>query len=429
MLSKGTLTAYLPLLPLLARTSTARLLSTDTSANQTGPKPYNINVDPAFIEETRLKASKFRETIGIEAPAWFDGPPVSEINDIAKYWAEEYDWSKVQDEINKNFSHYYTEVPAPGGNYQSNESLGLHFIHERSDRPDAIPILFLHGWPSTSLEWEKVIHPLAHPNDTNTPAFHVVAPDLPGFGFSPAPAAPGLGASEHASLFASLMAQLGYSRYALYSTDLGTVIAQAFVVDHAPLILNHITDFYLVFPSANDTARYAANLTSPEETAYITSLLAFTNAHSAYSAIHSTLPLSLAYALTDSPVGFLAWRYQLAATVSDVPYTPQELITDTLLLYIPGVYGNIRSYKELYSTDGLAPREPFTVPTSVLQFGVSGSAVYEEISAFNYVPRDWVERSADVRYWKRYAVGGHFPALSVPGLVVGDVRAAMEAVA
>lgn len=425
MLSKLTSSAFLPLLSILTAASTAQPLTEKAPVYH--PEPYTVNVDPAFIEETRVKASKFRKTIDIEAPAWFDGPPVSEIDAVAKYWAEDYDWFKVQEGINKNFSHYFTSVPAPGGKYPNNESLGLHFIHERSEREDAIPILFLHGWPSTSLEWEKVVHPLVNPEDDSQPAFHVVAPDLPGYGFSPAPKAPGLGGAEHATVFAALMTQLGYEKYVVYSTDLGTVIAMSMVVDYADRIINHVTDFYLAFPSDEDLARFAANQTTPEETGYISSINAFLASHSAYSSIHSTLPLSLAYALNDSPVGFLAWRYQLAWTVSDVDYTPEELITDALLLYIPGVYGNIRSYKELYGLTAFAPAVPFTVPTTVLQFGYGGrEAHYPELGEFNFVPRSFVERTANVTYFKRHEKGGHFPALSQPQWVIDDVREAFS---
>jgi pimeloyl-ACP methyl ester carboxylesterase len=422
MLRKFVSLVALPLLPALIASSIAQPLSETSTAAQ--PKPYTINVDLAIIEEIRVRASIFRQTEPIDAPAWFDGPPISKINEIAQYWTEEYDWFKVQERINKNLSHFYTTIPSPGGNFASNESLELHFIHQRSKRDDAIPILFLHGWPSTSLEWEKVVLPLINPEDDSLPAFHVVAPDLPGYGFSPAPKAPGLRAAEHATVFASLMAQLGYDRYSLYSTDAGTFVAMAFVVDYAPRIINHVTDFYLVFPSSNDIARFAANQTTPEETAYISSVNSFFTDHSTYSSISSTLPLSLAYALNDSPIGFLAWRYQLAYTLSDAEYSPDELITDTLLLYLPGVYGNIRSYKELFDIAAFAPREPFTVPTSVLQFG--GLKHYQALVNLNYVPRSWVERTANVTYFNRHKQGGHFPALSQPQAVINDIRSALS---
>lgn len=168
----------------------------------------------------------------------------------------------------------------------------------------------------------------------------------------------------------------------MYSTDLGFAVALKMVVEQEAHIINHITDFYFVFPDDADLARYAANETTPEETAYIGSVNAWFATHSGYSAIHSTLPLSIAHALNDSPVGFLAWMYQLVFTVSDQAYTASEVITQALLLYIPGVYGNIRSYKELFGATNFTPDKKTTVPTSVLQFG--GIGAYPELTNFNY---------------------------------------------
>jgi pimeloyl-ACP methyl ester carboxylesterase len=372
----------LPLISLLSTPLGAFPMDERNAAYQ--PRPYTVSVDPVLIEDTRMKASNFRTSNDNNAPAWFDGPPASDINSFATYWADEYDWSAVQDEINANFSHFYTTVPPPGNGY--NETVDLHFIHQRSERKDAIPILFLHGWPSTSLEWQKIIPGLVKPDNDSQPAFHVVAPDIPGFGFSPAFTGSRVGVDRktYASMFASLMQQLGYDRYILYSTDLGTIISMSLIVDYKEHIINHVSDFYLVFPTADDLTRLAANETTPEETAYIESSNAFFGPHSAYSALHSTYPLSIAYALNDSPIGYLAWFYQLVRTASDKPYSAQEVITETLLLYIPGVYNNIRSYKELFSQTGLIPDTKFTVPTSVLQFG-GADLLYPDIANANYV--------------------------------------------
>jgi pimeloyl-ACP methyl ester carboxylesterase len=347
------------------------------------PRPYTIDVDPHFIEETRMKASRFRNSVDVNTPPWFDGPPAAEIASIAKYWAEKYNWSSVQAGINANFSHFYTTVPPPSENY--NETVDLHFIHQRSERKNAIPILLLHGWPSTSLEWQKIIPGLVKPNNDSQPAFHVVAPDIPGYGFSPALKGSRVGVDRkvYATIFASLMKQLGYDRYILYSTDLGTVVAMSLVVDYKEHIINHVSDFYISMVSDADQARFKANQTTPEETAYINSSNAFFGQHSGYSAIHSTYPLTLAYALNDSPVGFLAWIYHLSQGVTDFQFSAQELITDTLVLYIPGVYNNIRSYKELFSHTSFIPDEKFTVPTSVLQFG--GVMHYSELANWVYV--------------------------------------------
>lgn len=405
------------------------------------PRPYTIDVDPKLIEQTRQNAASFRPSTDIDEPKWTDGPPTTEILAIAKYWVDEYNWSEVQAGINKNFSHYMTTISPPGDNYD--RPLDIHFIHQQSKRDDAIPMLMLHGWPSTSLEWQKVIPGLVDPDDDNEPAFHIVAPDLPGFGFSPAPTAPGLGPEEHGKVFADLMQQLGYDRYAIYSTDLGWVAALGLLAQHEARVINHVTDFYFALPNATDTARFAANETTPEETRYITGANAFFSEHGAYSSIHSTLPLSIADALNDSPVGFLAWMYQLVYTVSDQPYTAEHLITEALLLYLPGVYGNIRSYKELFPAIQLVADGQFpttNVPTSVLQFG--GFSSYPGLEGTTFVvsyvstqtrlghlltnfdlqPKDWVERTANVTYFSRHDSGGHFPALSEPGLVLEDIR-------
>ena len=348
------------------------------------PRPYVIDVDPQLIEDTRQKAANFRPTLDITQPPWTDGPPVTEILSIAEYWTEEYDWPAVQASINANFSHYMTTVPPPGGNY--NQTLDIHFIHQRSARTDAIPLLMLHGWPSTSLEWQKVMPSLVDPEDASQPAFHIVAPDLPGFGFSPAPMTPGLGPREHGAVFASVMQQLGYEKYAIYSTDLGFAVALGLLADYQESVTKHITDLYLVFPNSTDIERYTANETTAEESRFISAANAFLTGHGAYADLHSTLPLSIAHALNDSPVGFLAWMYQLIYTVSDKAYTAADLITDALVLYLPGVYGNIRSYKELYPAFGALTNgdlKTTDVPTVALQFG--GGDAYPELSDLTYV--------------------------------------------
>jgi pimeloyl-ACP methyl ester carboxylesterase len=177
------------------------------------PRPYTVNVASRLIEETLQKVSSFRPSQDVDQPAWTYGPPTSEITAIVKYWVEEYSWSDVQAEINANFSHYMTTVPPPGGAY--NRSLDIHFIHQRSARVEAIPMLMLHGWPSTSLEWEKVIPALVDPGKESRPAFHIIIPNIPNFRFSPAPTTPNLRPSEHGAVFASLMQQLGYEEYAV----------------------------------------------------------------------------------------------------------------------------------------------------------------------------------------------------------------------
>ncbi|KAH6611615.1 hypothetical protein Trco_001635 [Trichoderma cornu-damae] len=382
------------------------------------PRPYKIDVSPAFIDEIRFKAAHYHPTVGISAPAWFDGPPTADISQIAKYIASDYDWFAFQEAVNTNFSHYTITIPAVGSSYP--HDLDLHFIHQKSEREDAIPIILLHGWPSTSLEWEKIIRPLANPQDSSKPAFHVVAPDLPGYGFSPAPISP-LGAPEYAAVCASLMQQLGYEKYALYSTDLGFVVAVYMIDQFEERILNHVTDYYLVPPNATDLERLTRNQTTAEESRYISSLSEFRANFSAYSSVHATFPLSVAYALNDSPVGFLAWMWQLDYLVRDssVPYSVEELVSQAMTLFVPGVYGNIRSYKELLGTI-FSERKASGVRTSVTQWGYP-KPTYPVVTSLNFVPRDWVERSANLTFFRRHESGGHFPAYTRPETWLEDI--------
>jgi hypothetical protein len=163
----------------------------------TTPTNFEVDVDPDFLEFTHQKVASYRPSIDLrDYPDWADGPPPHDVNSLAAYWNTTYDWPELQQQININFSHYAVNIPGTR-NYPSHD-IHVDFIHEPSSNSSAIPILLLHGWPSTSLMWNKLINPLSHPSDSVSPSFHVVAPDLPGFGFSPAAEYEGLGPREMA---------------------------------------------------------------------------------------------------------------------------------------------------------------------------------------------------------------------------------------
>lgn len=314
----------------------------------TSPQPFNISVNQDFIQQTQAKVKTWRSPFGLSSNWTNEGPSTDQLDETAQYWANEYDWSSVEDRFNKEDYHFATSVLSDG-NYTA--PVPLHFVHRQSTKPDATPLLLLHGWPSTHLEWSKVTDPLV--NDADTP-FHVVAPDLPGFGFSPAPTQPGLNPRENGRVMDDLMKQLGYSRYGIVSTDLGWQIAMWMTKDAESSVIGHMTDFFAVQPSEDDLSRLAQNQTTDEETAYMKASNAWYGSHSAYSTVHSQKPLALSLALTDSPVGFLGWVWDLVYAVSDgYKYTYEELITDAMMLFIPGPYNNIRAYLEAYKVCAL----------------------------------------------------------------------------
>ncbi|KAG7053015.1 epoxide hydrolase [Colletotrichum scovillei] len=377
---------------------------------------FVVHVHDSFLYDTLQKVRSYRPTHGLSSDWDIEGPPAGNLTGVAEYWVNEYDWKNVEKRLNENFDHYVTTVPG-GENYPY--PIPLHFIHHVSANASATPLLLLHGWPSTNLEWSKVINPLS--GNSEQP-FHIVAPDLPGFGFSPEPEHPGLGLREMGLAFDTLMHQLGYEKYGIVTTDLGWVTGMWMTIDVRDSILGQMCDFFIAEPTTEDRARLEQNQTTGEETLYMKSIDKWFSSHWAYSVVHSQKPLTISQALADSPVGLLGWFWDVNyATSNGYPYTEEELITDAMMMYIPGPYAGIRAYL------GFQSHFPHTdVPTGVSQWSM-GDGPFPDVGNFGFAPRDWIERSVNLVYFQRHQVGGHFPAVSQPDLWMGDVRAFFSA--
>lgn len=334
---------------ILASVAGASELNFNFPSNSDTPVPFQPSVDPSFIEETRLKASTYRPSIelldeDIVNGGWTEGPPRANMTAIAQYWSKEYNWTEAQNEITSNFSHFAVTLPS-AGDYK--HPIPLHFVHERADSDDAIPLLLLHGWPSSHREWSKVISPLVSSTNSSAQTFHIVAPDLPGYGFSPASSYSGLDGPEIGVALDQLMVQLGYEKYGVVGTDLGWVIGLFMATQKPESVIGYFSDFWLISPNATDLERYAQNQTTEEETRYIEASMDWSNNHFSYSDAHIQTPLAIANVMSDSPVGFAGWVWHLVNWVNDgYEYTLNELITNTLMLFIQGTYGNIRLYKQ-----------------------------------------------------------------------------------
>jgi len=310
------------------------------------PKPFEISVDSEFIGLTKLKASLTRYTTDLEVPDFTDGPPRHNVSAIRDYWVNKYDWAKVEREINQNLTQFTTTVYA-GTNYT--DPIPLHFVHHRSTRPDAIPLLFIHGWPGSFLEVTKIINDLTSPKNSSLPAFHVVAPSLPGYGFSPAPHKPGLGLRETGQAFNYLMTQqLDYPKYVIQGGDFGGFTLRYMAGEFPETVVSALSNFFLVPPNSTDLARFAANATTEEENSQIIDLGEFEAHYAGYRDIQQTRPLQLAVAMTDSPVGFAAWIYDFMFNHVDAyPWTAEEIITWAMMYWIQGPYGGFSMYKEI----------------------------------------------------------------------------------
>lgn len=331
------------------------------------PRPFELSLDAGFLDMTLRKVRDYRPTQSLSDEWTMEGPPTATMTRLAAYWADEYDWRSVEKSINERFAHYAVTVQPPeSSSYKA--PIPLHFIHEKcksspsssSSSSGTIPLLLLHGWPSTSLEWSKVIGPLAE-------KFHVVAPDLPGFGFSPAPARPGMGPLEMGRAFHALMTEhLGYERYGVVSTDLGWLVGMWMAAEYGPAgaIVGHMSDFFLGQPTPEDAARLEAGEASEEEKRHVAATKAWFDSHWAYATTHGQKPLALSLALGDSPVGFLGWYMDVNHATSDGHvYADEELVTDAMMLWIPGPYAGIRTYREFFQVNSLSLPLPLFLPS------------------------------------------------------------------
>lgn len=322
-----------------------------------------------------------------------------------------------------SFTQYTTIVQANGSEYGG--PVPLHFVHHRSPRLDAIPLLFVHGWPGSFLEVGNIINLLTNPPNDTLPAFHVVAPSIPGFAFSPAPIKPGFGPKAAAHAFNSLMHKLGYTRYVSQGGDWGAIITRYQAVFYPESVVTLLSNFFAIQPSSADLDRLTANLTTPEETTYINLVYnIFEHQNSGYRFIQQTQPLSLAYALTDSPLGLAMWIEQLVRESIDysIPTTParfsaEELVTWTLMYWIPGPYAASRIYKEgqkdgAFAGYGIGELPYITQPIAISEF--PHDIIYD-------LPLEWARRQANVQARFVHDKGGHFAAFEVPELLAADI--------
>ncbi|PTB34743.1 hypothetical protein M441DRAFT_154975 [Trichoderma asperellum CBS 433.97] len=379
------------------------------------PQPFNVELDDSFLEMTLRKVRDYRPTFGLSDQWTIEGPPSRALIDVADYWSTKYSWRSVERKMNDDFNHFATTVP---GSDEYTDPISFHYIHQRSPTHNAIPLLLLHGWPSTLLEWSKVVRPLGEHLEQS---FDIVAPDLPGFGLSPAPKRSGLGPRALARALDALMLQLGYEKYGIVTTDIGWFIGMWMVNEVKDSIIGHMTDFFIAPPTPGDRALQAKGEASTEESAYIASYDSWFESHWAYATVHAQKPLALSQALGDSPVGLLGWYWDVNNSTSDgFEYSFEQLITDAMMLWIPGPYANCRAYLEFFKPD-VMDFPPSRVPTGVSEWGWS-KGPFSKIGDFAFAPMEWVKRTTNLVYFNKHDEGGHFPAICQPDLWVQDVR-------
>ena len=372
-------------------------------------RPFTIDVPDAVLDDLRSRLHNTRWPEAELVDDWSQGTPLAYLQDVSRYWADSYDWRAREAALNR-FDQFTTTVPS----HDSGDDFDLHFVHQRSPHPDALPLLITHGWPGSIVEFHKVIEPLTDPTKHGgraEDAFHVVAPSLPGFGFSGKPTETGWGVPKIADVFARLMGALGYDRYVAQGGDWGSAITTAIGAtdpDHCAAV--HVTLAMGARPSLD------ADIT-PEIQRALDGAAFYAKWDSGYSKQQSTRPQTVGYGLVDSPAAQAGWILEKFWAWTDCDGHPENVLTrdellDNVMLY--WINGNGASSARLYwESFGRGPSYTVSIP--------SGFAVYPK----EIVPpvRSWVENSfTDIRHWAEQPRGGHFAAFEVPESFVADLR-------
>jgi pimeloyl-ACP methyl ester carboxylesterase len=380
-----------------------------TSQGTTEIRPFRIAIPQADLDDLRGRLARTRWPDELPEVGWSRGVPLGYLKELAAYWADGFDWRAWEARLNQFPQHVTTIDGQP-----------IHFLHVRSPEPDALPLLVTHGYPSSVAEFVNLIGPLtdprAHGGDP-ADAFHVVAPSLPGFGFS-VPLAAGWESSRTAKAWVELMRRLGYQRYGAHGGDIGAgVSGDLGGLDPERVVGAHVntdpTGLALLglLPAEVDGLREA-------EAASHRRLLQYGEDGKGYLQIQGTRPQTLAYGLTDSPAAQLAWIVEkFKEWTNPAEQLPEEAVDRDQLLTNVSTYWFTRSGASaaqfLYEA-AHAAREwgaPSPAPT--------GFAVFGEGSLMRRV----LDPEHKVEHWSEFDRGGHFPAMEVPELLVGDIRA------
>jgi len=371
-------------------------------------RPFTVDVPQAVLDDLRERLARTRWPDEVEGAGWDYGASLGYMRELVRYWQTGFDW-RAQERAMNALPHFRAEV----------DGLGLHLIHARGRGPAPLPLLIVHGWPSSFVEMLDLIPRLADPERHGgdpADAFDVIVPSVPGFGFSDRPGR-GMTRSRVGALLARLMDGLGYARYAVHGNDIGAVIGGWMAVD-VPERLIALHTLMPTFPSPV-IGPEARPLTAAER-AFEELQARWARDEGGYNAIQETRPQTLAYGLHDSPVGLAAWIVEKWRAWTDPAGDVDRAIGRDRLLANVTLYwvtDTANAANRSYYERAREPRrvtERIAVPTGV-------ALTTEPIQR---PPRERAERSyADIRRWVDLPRGGHFAAAEVPDALADELRA------
>jgi epoxide hydrolase len=366
-------------------------------------EPFRVAVDDTVLDDLHRRLVSARLPDQIEGTGWEYGIPAGYLHGLVEYWRDEYDWRAQEARLN-DLANFRTTI----------DGQSIHFIHARSPHADAFPLLLVHGWPGSIVEFLEVIPRLTQPDAYGgdaRDAFHVVVPSLPGYGFSEPPRTRGWDVPRIARAFIELMRRLEYGRYGAQGGDWGAQVATRIgALDPA-----HCAAIHLNMPIADRPPGEVA-LTDDDQ-ADLAAMQRFGREESGYALEQGTKPQTLGVALGDSPAGLLAWIVEKFRTWSDCDGNPESVFTRDQLITNVMIYWvtqTITSSTRLYweHAKSAEASQYVGVPTGVARYP-------KEVVRY---PRSWVERAYNVTHWADMPRGGHFAAMEQPALFVDDVQ-------
>jgi hypothetical protein len=361
-------------------------------------RPFRAEVPQADIDDLQARLARVRWPDELPGSAWRYGAPLEYVRELVDHWRTDFDWREQESRLNVH-AQFTTLI----------EGEVVHVVHVRSPEPDALALICTHGWPMSVFEYLDLIGPLSDPRAYGgdpADAFHLVIPSVPGVAFSGPTNSPGWDTERIASAWVELMSRLGYERYGAHGNDAGSQISPE-VGRHDPerVVGVHVTQLFS-FPSG-DPAEFADM--SEEDMAAMRFLEQFSAAGGlAYNAYQSAQPQTLAYALQDSPAGWLAWVTQLFRNWLE----PDDILTHASAYWLTNTIGS--SIRRYYEDAHAKPQsaEPTTTPTGVAIFAEDFQSV-----------RRFAERDhANIISWNRYERGSHFAPQDASDLLLDDIR-------
>ncbi|MFB6723406.1 epoxide hydrolase family protein [Kribbella sp. NPDC056345] len=389
-------------------------------------QPFTIEVPQAEVDELRARLRSARWPVTPAVDDWSRGVPVGYLRELAAYWADGYDWQAAEAGLNA-IPQFVTEIAGQR----------IHFFHQKSAEPNALPLILTHGWPGSPVEFQAMIgrltDPVAYGGDPGD-AFDVVVPSLPGYGYSTPLGPAGFNLFAVAQMWAELMSRLGYDRYAAHGTDAGSgVTGMLTMIDAAHVVGAHLAGVTASAPFAGPVSTEGL---SASDTARAETFNRYLEDGLGYLTLQSTRPQTLAYGLNDSPIGQLAWIVEKFAGWTDPAHKlPHEavdrdqLLTNVSLYWFTGsgassahaVYDGMQAWKAMLaqqsngsdwgSDDAGAAWGPATPPPT-------GVAVFGAETAI----KSLVDPAGAMTHWTEYERGGHFAAMEVPDLLTTDLQ-------